>query len=107
MQSQSRFFDELAKLMTSAAGAAQGAAREVDTLIRAQIERVASEFDLVKRDEFDAMKALAQAAKAESEALRKRVDVLEKALGIYKAPESKKTKPQAARKKKAATLRQA
>ncbi len=107
MQSQSRFFDELAKLMTSAAGAAQGAAREVETLIRAQIERVATDFDLVKREEFDAMKALAQAAKAESEALRKRVDALEKALGTYKAPAPKKTKPQASHKKKAATLREA
>ena len=105
MQSQSRFFDELAKLMTSAAGAAQGAAREVDTLIRAQIERITAEFDLVTRDEFDAMKALAQAAKAESEALRKRVDALEKALGIHKAPAATKTKPQYSRKKKAATLR--
>lgn len=105
MQSQSRFFDELAKLMTNAAGAAQGAAREVETLIRAQIERAASEFDLVKREEFDAMKALAQAAKAESESLRKRVEALEKALGISKPAASRKTKPQAARKKKAATLR--
>lgn len=102
MQSQSRFFDELAKLMTSAAGAAQGAAREVETLIRAQIERAAGEFDLVKRDEFEAMKALAQAAKAESEALKKRVDALEKAAGIYKPPAPKKPKPRAARRKSAA-----
>jgi BMFP domain-containing protein YqiC len=103
MQSQSRFFDELAKLMTSAAGAAQGAAREIDTLIRAQIERIAADFDLVKREEFDAMKKLAQAAKAESEALKKRVEALEKALGREKAPGA--AKAHQPHKKKAATLR--
>lgn len=97
MQSQSRFFDELAKLMTNAASAAQGAAREVDTLIRAQIERLAAELDLVKREEFEAMKKLAQAAKAESEALRKRVEALERALSAEK-PQAR-AKPRAVRSK--------
>ncbi len=80
MQTQSRLFDEIAKVMTSAAGAAQGAARELESLIRAQIERLLGELDLVRRDEFDAVKDLAQAARRESEALKKRVDVLEAAL---------------------------
>ena len=54
---QSRFFDELAKLMTNAAGAAQGVRREIDTLIQAQMERVLGNMELVTRDEFEAVLA--------------------------------------------------
>lgn len=79
MQTRSPFFDELAKLMTTAAGAAQGAAREVETVVRAQLERLLGEFDLVSREEFEAVKAMAQAARTENEALKKRIAELEKA----------------------------
>ena len=58
MQTQSRFLDELAKLMTTAAGAAQGAAREAEALMRSRLERLIGDLDLVSREEFDAMKAL-------------------------------------------------
>ena len=60
---QSRFFDELAKLMTNAAGAAQGVRREIDTLIQAQMERLLNNMELVKREEFEVVKAMASKAR--------------------------------------------
>ncbi len=74
---QTRFFDELAKLMTNAAGAAQGVRRELDTLIQAQMERVLNNMQLVKREEFEAVKAMAQKAREENDALAQRIAVLE------------------------------
>ena len=74
---QTRIFDDLAKLMTGAAGAAQGVRREIDTLIQSQMERVLNNMDLVKREEFDAMKAMAQKAREENDALAARLAALE------------------------------
>lgn len=74
---QTRFFDELAKLMTNAAGAAQGVRREIDTLIQAQMERVLGNMELVKREDFDMVKAMASKAREENEALSKRIAALE------------------------------
>jgi BMFP domain-containing protein YqiC len=79
--SQTRFFDELAKLMTNAAGAAQGVRREIDTLVQAQMERVLNNMDLVKREEFEAVKAMAQKAREENDALAARLAALEARLG--------------------------
>ena len=62
---QTRFFDELAKLMTNAAGAAQGVRRDIDTLVQSQMERLLNNMDLVKREEFEAVKAMAQKAREE------------------------------------------
>mgnify|MGYP000851215910 CR=1 FL=1 len=73
----SRFFDELAKLMTNAAGAAQGVRREVDSLVQSQVERVLHNLDLVKREDFEAVKAMAQKAREENDALAKRIAALE------------------------------
>jgi BMFP domain-containing protein YqiC len=78
---QTRFFDELAKLMTNAAGAAQGVRREIDTLVQAQMERLLNNMDLVKRDEFEAVKAMAQKAREENDALSARLQTLEARLG--------------------------
>jgi BMFP domain-containing protein YqiC len=83
---QTRFFDELAKLMTNAAGAAQGVRREIDTLVQAQMERVLNSMDLVKRDEFEAVKAMAQKAREENDVLSLRLAALEAKFG--NAPES-------------------
>lgn len=74
---QTRIFDDLAKLMTNAAGAAQGVRREIDTLIQAQMERVLNNMDLVKRDEFEAVKAMAAKARDENDALSARLAALE------------------------------
>ncbi|MGI9422322.1 MAG: accessory factor UbiK family protein [Hyphomicrobiaceae bacterium] len=79
-QTTSRFFDELAKLMTDAAGAAQGARQEFDTILRAQADRVLSEMDVVRREEFDAVKAMAEKAREENESLSRRLAELEEKL---------------------------
>jgi len=76
-QTTSRFFDELAKLMTDAAGAAHGVRKEVETVMRSQAERVLRDLDVVQREEFDAVKAMAQKAREENELLAKRIAVLE------------------------------
>ena len=72
-----RIFDDFAKLMTDAAGAAQGLKREAETAFQAQAEKFLASMDLVQREEFEAMKEAALAAKAEAEALARRVDDLE------------------------------
>lgn len=74
---QNRFFDELARLMTNAAGAAQGVRREFDTLVQTQMERVLNNMELVKRDEFEAVKAMAQKAREENDSLAARIAALE------------------------------
>jgi BMFP domain-containing protein YqiC len=73
----SRFFDELAKLMTNATGAAQGLRKEVDGLVQAQVERVLGNLQLVKREEFEVVREMAQKARAENESLAKRIAELE------------------------------
>lgn len=80
-QANNRLLDELAKLMTDAAGAAQGVRREAETLMRAQGERIIREMDLVPREEFEAVKAMAQKAREENEALSQRIAELEARLG--------------------------
>ncbi len=78
-QTNNRLLDELAKLMTDAAGAAQGVQREVATLVRSQGERMLRDMDVVSREEFEAVKAMAARAREENEALSKRIAVLEAA----------------------------
>jgi BMFP domain-containing protein YqiC len=76
-QTSSRLFDELGRLMTDAAGAAQGLRREVDTLVRAQAERFLRDMDVVTREEFEAVKDMARLAREENEALKARIAALE------------------------------
>ena len=76
----SRFFDELAELMTNAAGAAQGVRKEVDSLVQAQVERVLNNINVVKREEFDVVRDMAEKARAENERLEKRIAELESKL---------------------------
>ena len=78
-QTQNRFLDDIARLMTDAAGAAQGVRREVETLVRAQGERVLRDMDVVSRDEFEAVKAMASKAREENDRLSERLAVLEAA----------------------------
>ncbi|MEN9895228.1 MAG: hypothetical protein RIR97_1080 [Pseudomonadota bacterium] len=72
-----RMFDEFAKLMTDAAGAAQGVRKEMETAFKAQAERWLNSLDLVKREEFDAVREMAILARDENDALKQRIDVLE------------------------------
>lgn len=73
----SRFFDELAKLMSNAAGAAQGVRKEIDSLVQNQVERVLNNLNVVKREEFDVVRDMAEKARAENERLEKRLAELE------------------------------
>lgn len=89
----SRFFDELAKLATNAAGAAQGVRREIDTLVKAQVERVLNDVGVVKREDFEVVREMAQKAREENDRLNERIAVLEARLGIVPpaAPASEKS----------------
>jgi len=80
-QTSNRFFDEVARLMNDAAGVAQGIKREVDTMFKTQAEKWLRDLDLVKREEFEAVKDMARLAREESEVLRTRIAALEAKLG--------------------------
>ena len=79
-QTTGRFFDELGKLITGAAGAADGVRKEIETLVRAQAERVLRDLDVVQREDFEAVKAMAQKAREENELLKQRISALEAAI---------------------------
>jgi BMFP domain-containing protein YqiC len=85
-QSNNRFLDELAKLMTDAAGAAQGMRREVETLMRAQGERLLRDLDVVQREEFEAVKEMAAKAREENERLAQRIAQLEGEIAALRKP---------------------
>jgi len=80
-QTTNRFFDEIGRLMNDAAGAAQGVKREVDTVIRTQAEKFLRDMDLVKREEFEAVKDMVRLAREENEALKARIAALEAKMG--------------------------
>jgi BMFP domain-containing protein YqiC len=80
-QTSNRFFDEMARLMNDAAGVAQGVRREVDTLFHAQVERILRDYNVVKREEFEAVKEMARLAREENEALKARLEALEARAG--------------------------
>jgi BMFP domain-containing protein YqiC len=77
MQSQNRFFDDLARVAAGAMGTLSGVKSEVESRLREQLERVLGGMDLVTRDEFEAVKAMAAKARAEQEDLAKRLEELE------------------------------
>ena len=77
MQSENRFFDDLAKLVNGAAGTVAGMSREFETNAREKAKQWIGGMDFVNRDEFDAVKALAAAAREEVELLKARIDALE------------------------------
>ncbi|MEA2759720.1 MAG: hypothetical protein QOH65_2333 [Methylobacteriaceae bacterium] len=77
VEPRGRILDDLARLVTDAAGVAQGVRREAETLARAQLDRLISSMDLVSREEFEAVRDMAALAREENEALKKRIAVLE------------------------------
>ena len=79
-QTSNRFFDEVAKLMNDAAGVAGGVRREFDTMMRTQAERILRDLDVVQREDFEAVKAMAQKAREENELLKQRIAALEAAI---------------------------
>lgn len=87
MQAPNKLFDEMSKLMTNAMGVAQGAKSEAETAMKGWMDRWLAERDFVTREEFDAVRAMAQKAREENEVLKARLDALEAA---PKKPTTKK-----------------
>jgi BMFP domain-containing protein YqiC len=94
MQSQNRFLDDLARVAAGALGTLSGVKSEVESRLREQLEKVLAGMDLVSRDEFEAVKAMAAKARSEQEDLANRVTELEAklaALSPGETPESPTT----------------
>jgi BMFP domain-containing protein YqiC len=81
MQSQNKIFEDISQLMTNAMGVAQGAREEAETAFKSWMDRWLADRDFVTREEFDAVSAMAQKAREENEALKARIEALEKAQG--------------------------
>jgi BMFP domain-containing protein YqiC len=96
-----RILDEFAKLMTDAAGAAQGVRREMETAFRGQAERLLNSMDIVQREEFEAMRDMAVKARAENKKLAARIDELEARLDVLAG--EKPAKPAASTTSRAKT----
>lgn len=79
MQTRNKFLDDISQLMTNAMGVAQGAKTEAETAMKSLVDRWMADRDFVTREEFDAVRAMAQKAREENEALKARLDALEAA----------------------------
>jgi BMFP domain-containing protein YqiC len=97
MQSQKPFFDDLARVASGALGALSGLRAEMEAMVRQQMERVTASLDLVPREEFEAVRAMAIKARTEQDAMETRVKALEDQLAAFSA-----AKPKAAAKPKTA-----
>jgi BMFP domain-containing protein YqiC len=82
MTQNSRFFNEIGRMMNGAAGAADGLRREVETMVRSQAERFVNDMDLVKREDFDALREQVQLQDAEIKALRTELESLKAAKAL-------------------------
>ena len=78
MQSRNRILDDVSQLMTNAMGVAQGARDEAETAMKSLLDRWLADRNFVTRDEFDAVRGMAEKARAENEALKARIEALEK-----------------------------
>ena len=101
MQGQNKFFDDISKLMTNAMGVAQGARTEAETAMKGLMDRWFADRDFVTREEFDAVRAMAQKAREENAALAARIAALEAAAGSGEAAAAPKPAPKRSRAKKA------
>lgn len=81
MQTKGRIFDDISQLMTNAMGVAQGARVEAETAMKGMLDRWLADRNLVTRDEFDAVRAMAQKAREENDTLRARIEALEAGKG--------------------------
>lgn len=86
MQTDNPLLDGLAKFFTDAAGAANSVRNEVDTFMRQRLEKLVTDMDFVPREEFEAVKAMAAAARTENERLAVRLAELEQKLGAVAPP---------------------
>ena len=87
MQTSNRLFDDLARVASGAFNTLSGLREEIETRVRERVERMAADLDLVTREEFDAVRAMAAKARAGQEALEARLTELEAALATAKAPQ--------------------
>ena len=83
MQSKNKFMDDIGQMMTNAMGVAQGAKDEAETAMKGLVDRWLADRDFVTREEFEAVRAMAQKAREENDAMRTRLDAME-AAGIKK-----------------------
>ena len=81
MQTRNKVLDDISQLMTNAMGVAQGARSEAETAMKSWMDRWLADRELVTREEFDAVRAMAQKAREENEALKARIEALEAAQG--------------------------
>lgn len=95
MQSQNKILDDMAKLASSALGVAAGMRSEVEARFREQLERLLTQMDLVPREEFDAMAAVAAAAREGQETLAAQVAALEQRVAALEAGPKRAAKPAA------------
>ncbi len=87
MQTRNKILDDISQLMTNAMGVAQGAKGEADNAVKGFVDRWLADRDFVTRDEFEAVRAMAQKARIENEGLKARLDVLEQSV----KPKAKRT----------------
>ena len=82
MQTENGFMDQVARLVTNAAGAAKGLRDEIGTMAKTQAEKLANDLELVPREEFEAMRAIALKAQADVQELTARIIALENKLSV-------------------------
>jgi BMFP domain-containing protein YqiC len=90
VQTRNKVLDDISQLMTNAMGVAQGAKTEAETALKSMMDRWLADRDFVTREEFDAVRAMAQKAREENEALKARLDALEAAKPAAKKAAAKK-----------------
>ncbi len=86
-QPRGRLFDDVSRLMSDAAGMASSVRREVETIVKTQMERLLSSMDVVQREEFEAVKEMAALAREENDKLEARIKALEAKLGTGENPQ--------------------
>jgi len=93
MQTSNRLLDDLARVATGAAGALSGVRQEIEQIVRARMERFLADMDLVTREEFEAVEAMASKARSEQERLEERVAALEAQLKKAAPKKTTRRKP--------------
>ncbi len=94
VEPRGRILDDIARLVTDAAGVAQGMRREAESLARAQLDRLIATMDLVSREEFEVVRDMAALAREENEALQKRIAALEARIAAMASPPAVATTPE-------------
>ncbi len=92
MQTDNKFFDDLAKLGQSAAGTLHGVKGEFEAMLRTRLEDILKDMDLVSREEFDVVRDMAKEARTQNEILAQKIITLEKQLTTKKTTKAKTRK---------------